>query len=152
MPAVRLFITWVCSQNRGTVFQSNPAKIFVGICTAFLIVWGALQVVASMRLEEDARLAAQRILSWKWTLDDGAESKGAAKSFLPGCEAEFRPEEATVKQRNQSDALVMVKGKQCFVAQSQEESAAYKTEEDCSITLSFYKHNNHWILGRVEME
>ncbi len=116
----------------------TPSRWFVMFCGALVIVWLALQWVANMRLEEDARVVAKNVFDWQWPgngWDSAAEITGVS-----------------VLQRTDTDAVVEVKGKQTLgVPQSGATGQKVETT-DCAVKLSFYRTNKAWTLGAVDIE
>lgn len=118
----------------------SPGKWFVIFCGLFVLVWLGLQYVANMRLQEDAKIAANEVFTWDWP--QIGEQKWASKAEIT---------DVSVVQKTDNDAIVKVKGKQQVVFISGD-GPGQSEVVDCGATLNFYKKNNQWQLGRVELQ
>jgi len=117
----------------------RPSRWFVYFCGALVLVWLALQFVANARLTEDAKHEAKQLFEWSWP--------------QLGVSSQADITEAKVVSRSDADAVVEVKGRQDVKVQAAENEAAGKSEViDCAAKLTFYKSNNNWILGKVELQ
>lgn len=118
----------------------SPGKWFVFFCAVFILVWLGLQFVANMRLQEEAKIAANEVFTWDWPrLGD---EKWASKAEIT---------DVSVVQKTDKDAIVKVKGKQTIVFISGN-GPGQSEVVDCGATLSFYRSKNQWQLGRVELQ
>ncbi len=119
----------------------RPNKWFVLFCGLLIVVWGGYQIVANMRVADEAKTAGKGIFTWDWP-DHGWSSS-----------AEIT--EATVVQRSDTDAIVKIKGEQRLTSSRLNASGEQESERpevvDLSATLTFYRSSNNWVLGRVEL-
>lgn len=118
----------------------SPGKWFVGFCALFLVVYGGLQFVANMRLQEVAKDYAYDVFTWNWS--QGGQQKWASKAEIT---------DVSVVQKSANDAIVKVKGKQ-EISLTTGDGPGQSEVVDCGATLNFYKKNNQWELGRVEYQ
>ncbi|MBY0550973.1 MAG: hypothetical protein K2W95_27085 [Candidatus Obscuribacterales bacterium] len=115
---------------------------FVAFCGLFIIVFAVLKTVSNMRVEAEAEVLAQDLFNWKWS---GENWESAAKITS-----------VEVISRSDNDAVVKVLAKQ--------EVAAYKLGEtsldissrrsetvESTATMTLYKQNNKWIIGKVDL-
>lgn len=114
--------------------------VLVSFCAIFIVTWVALQSVSNMRVEAKAQMYGDKIFSWNWP-DQNMQSR-----------AEIT--EASILKKSDNDALVKISGKQLLTVRSGTDSLDNppgKTDTvDCSATLTLYRKNNDWELGRVE--
>jgi len=73
----------------------TPNKWFVLFCGILVLMFGALQVVANLRLQELAKTEGERVFSWKWS--GLASSTGVI-------------EQSDILKKTETDAIVRVKG------------------------------------------
>jgi len=119
----------------------RPNKWFVIFCALLVAVWGGLQLVANMRLADEAKQEASQIFTWDWpTLN---------------CFSKADVTDATVVRRTDSDAIVKVSGKQVVTTAPPNTPVDFKTARsdvvDVNVTLTFYRSSNQWVLGKVEI-
>ncbi len=114
--------------------------VLVSFCAIFIVTWVALQAVSNMRVEAKAQLYGDHIFSWTWP-DESLQSHGEIT-------------EASILKKSDNDAVVKISGKQLLTVRPGGDSldnSAEKTETvDCAATLTLYRKNNDWELGRVE--
>ena len=126
----------------------RPNKWFVLFCALLILVWGGYQLVANMRIANEAKLIGQDIFTWDWP-ELGWSSNGLIT-------------DATVVRRNDTDAIVKIKGKQLIrslrsgaqAAKDSQQSSGTTTPDqvmEANATLTFYRLSNNWVLGRVEL-
>jgi 5-bromo-4-chloroindolyl phosphate hydrolysis protein len=113
----------------------HPSKWLIVLCGLIVVFFILLQYVAGLRLTEESKLVAEGVLAWNWP------SKGWTSAATI--------KEAKIVKRNNSEAVVVVKGLQKTLVQNGQ-AEAVNQEEETQITLTFYKLDNHWVLGRVE--
>lgn len=131
-------------------FSAN--KLFVGFCGALIVVWIALQVVMHLRIIEIAKLDAAKIFTWSWPVKNGVLSSSASNTC------------AQVIKKTGSEVTVKVTGKQALERhlfdidadnnkyEVQAPPELGKRSLDCEATLTYYRSDNRWILGRVELK
>lgn len=119
------------------VFQVN--KWFVGFCAALIVIFAALQIVSTLRLSDLAKKAGSDVFSWsvpELNIQSVAEIK-----------------DARIMKRSDNTATIKVTGEQTFSAPDRTSQTRLTTQKsECSAVLTFYRENNNWILGRVELE
>lgn len=119
----------------------RPNKWFVMFCGLLIVVWGGYQLVANMRIADEAKAAGHDVFSWDWP-DMGWSSR-----------AEIT--DATVVRRSDTDAIVKIKGEQHVTSARLNANGQLEKERpqvvDLSATLTFYRSSNNWVLGRVEL-
>ena len=125
----------------------TPNRWFVLFCALLILVWGALRIVADIRLCESAKAFGQIIFTWNWP-DLALQS-------------EVESINAQVLRRGAHDAVVTVTGRQVIsklplpdeqskVDQTTIEQSATKT--DLKAELTFYRLQDRWELGKVELK
>jgi hypothetical protein len=116
----------------------TPNKWFVLFCGILVLMFGALQMVANMRLQELAKREGERVFSWQWT------GVGASTGVI---------EQSDILKKTETDAIVRVKGTE-KVALTAAKSDQSKTTEvvACSAVLTFYRVDKEWMLGKVQFE
>jgi len=132
------------------IFSLN--KFFISFCIFFILVWIALQMVSYMRLKSMARADGDRILAWTWP---NKNIKSTIKIY-----------ETKILKKEHNDAIVKVLADQSIepivmqeisvsapeaFSQSSEEGQL-KSNSKCAVTLTYYRTNNLWFLGKVELE
>jgi hypothetical protein len=116
----------------------TPNKWFVLFCALLVLMWLALQLVATMRLEALATEEATHVFSWQWL--------GVGRSRA-------KIEKAHLVKRSEADAIVRVMARQ--VVEEEVKSGhfiAKEPEVTCSALLTFYRVDKDWLLGKVEFE
>lgn len=116
----------------------RPNKWFVWFCALLIVVWVGLQTVSNMRLVDEAKRIGQHIFTWSWS--------------GPNWTSQAEITEATVVKRGDADAIVKIRGRQTLTYK-QGKMLAKKEEKTADVveaTLTFYRANNNWILGKVE--
>jgi hypothetical protein len=127
-------------------------KFFIAFCIFFILVWIALQTVSSMRLKSMAKIDSDRILAWIWP---NKNIKSTIKIY-----------ETKILKKEHNDAIVKVladqsiepivtqemgaKSPESFTQNSEE--GQLKSSSKCAVTLTYYRTNNLWFLGKVELE
>ena len=116
----------------------TPNKWFVSFCALLVVMWFALQVVATMRLEAQATEEATHVFSWQWL--------GVGRSRA-------KIENARVVKKSEADAIVRVMAHE--VVEEEGEKGHFTAREPavtCSALLTFYRVDKDWVLGKVEFE
>lgn len=127
----------------------RPSRWFVLFCAILIVMWGALQVVATMRLQETAKLVAVEIFSWHWP---------------SGIEAKATIDDVKVLKRTETEAIVRVSGKE-QIQEEQIQNNCVKSPAcvsgqnglrnesiECKALLTFYRAGKRWLLARVEFQ
>ncbi len=119
----------------------SPNRWFVLFCALLIVVWGALKIVADMHLAEQGRARAVEVFTWSWTIDPQKRSRVESIS-------------AKVLARNSNDATVEVTGTQLLQKSVNNGEQAPGTSEKAKVraVLTFYRLNNQWELGKVEID
>jgi hypothetical protein len=145
----------------------TPNKLFFGFCILFVLEFLGLQLVSYLHITDQAKLDGQRIFNWTW-------SSKNIRSFA-------KIDQANILSRNNNTATVKVSGKE-YIYHVDENSQAKLTavaddigsdiEEKmvtermskqpagqseitaapCAAHLTYYRMNNKWFLGVVELE
>ena len=132
----------------------TPNKWFVFFCAMFIGVFVLLQYVSSQVLIDIAKSCATGVFTWDWQ-DKNVASRVDIK-------------DVKVINRNGTDAVVEVSGEQYFVpfdtiipeqkglpgepSKPEVVDKSKSTEHDpCKATLTLYKLQNKWVLGKVEL-
>jgi hypothetical protein len=101
-------------------------------------MFGALQVVANMRLQEQAKAEGEHLFSWKWS------DLGSSTGII---------EQSDILKKTETDATVRVKGTENVTRVTGRLDA---TKPDapvaCSAVLTFYRKDREWMLGKVQFE
>ncbi|HEY9679460.1 MAG TPA: hypothetical protein V6C76_15740 [Drouetiella sp.] len=113
----------------------TPNKWFVGFCGILIVVFLSLQYVSRARLLDLAQAWAAEIYTYDWP---GANLHSSAKMT-----------KADLVKKTESDAVIKVSGKQSLDVTG---AAPKHSETECGAQLTFYKHNNEWVLGKVELQ
>lgn len=127
-------------------------KFFIGFCALLIAIVFASKIVSDMKVAEDAKKVAQEIFRWDWD------------AMNLHCDAVIT--DARVIDRSETEAKVEVTAKQTIStaamsgseADSASGTAAPKItggapkQSDCKAILTFYRTNNQWELGRVEIQ
>ncbi len=120
-----------------------PNKWFVLFCALLIVVWAFLQLVANTRISDEAKAYGQNIFTWYWS--------------GPNWQSRVEKLDTEIVRRTATDAIVKIKGKQVLSLATQDEGGELKQTTgnaeksvDCAATLTFYRLNNDWILGKVE--
>lgn len=113
----------------------RPNKWFVGFCGLLIVVFLSLQYVSRMRLQGLAQAWGAEIFTWDWP---GQNLHSIGKMT-----------KADVVKKTESDAVVKVTGTQTL---DRSGAQPQHTETECGAQLTFYKTNNDWVLGKVELQ
>ena len=140
---------YCCEDKSGVTLEKifHPNKWFVAFCAALITVFMLLQFVVNTRLENLAKGWCNEIYTWDWPPLNMHSS--------------VKVTDAQVVKRGEADAVVKVHGLQTLQkmdagagavsgALSGASSAAEVTK--CGAQLTFYKQNNDWLLGKVELQ
>jgi hypothetical protein len=122
-------------------FSTN--KLFVIFCGVLIAVWLSLQAVIHLRIIETAKLEAARIFTWSWPTKDFVLTSSI--------------ESPTAQVINKSANEVLVK---VIVTQRLEKhrippppaDTVVQRSLDCEAILTYYRSDNRWILGKVELK
>ncbi|MBI1269671.1 hypothetical protein GC174_04480 [bacterium] len=125
----------------------TPNRWFVLFCGLLILVWGALRIVADVRLCEQAKLVGESIFTYSWP------------------ELSLRSEVESIKaqivRRGSHDAVVTVTGTQVLSdpLKSGIQSGKEKTQSgqsassaELNAVLTFYRSEDRWELGKVELK
>ncbi|MDR3614242.1 MAG: hypothetical protein P4L53_11820 [Candidatus Obscuribacterales bacterium] len=116
----------------------TPSKWFVLFCAILVLIFGALQMVANMRLQETARFEGERLFSWQWA------GLGSSTGTIDHSE---------IIKKTDTDAIVRVKGIEKVALASANSNEAKAAESvACSAVLTFYRKDSEWMLGKVQFE
>jgi len=116
-----------------------PNKWLVLFCAVFIAIVGTLQWVINSRLQATAKNYGDEIFSWVW-LDRNV----CAKADMT---------DAKVLHRSENDAVVQVSGEQTLGAFDGSLPCNLKNYTGpCQATLTFYRLQNRWELGKVELQ
>ena len=132
------------------IFSVN--KFFISFCVFFILVWVALQTVSYMRLTDMAKVDAERTLAWAWP-DQNIRSS-------------IKIYEAKILKKDHNAAIVKILADQSFepVGDNSPSFAVLPSthlnkqgmqivdDSKCAVTLTYYRTNSQWFLGRVECE
>ena len=124
----------------------TPNRWFVLFCGILILVWGALRIVADIRLCEKAKVVGAEIFTFNWP--------------DPSICTKVQSIKAQVMRRSSHDAVVTVTGRQAVydlmtvkVDPEQGPDAVKPTaENDLNAVLTFYKSEDRWELGKVELK
>jgi hypothetical protein len=118
------------------IFTFN--KWFVLFCGLLVLMWLALQTVATMRLEELAAEEAKHVFSWQWL------GFGRSRGVI---------EKAHLIKKSEADAIVRVTARQVVEAEAEPGHFQSKGPEvTASALLTFYRVDKDWLLGKVDFE
>jgi hypothetical protein len=133
-------------------FTAN--KLFVAFCGLLIAVWLALQVVVHMRIIEIAKIDAVKIFSWDWPIRDASVLASSVSS-----------PSAQVLKKSGTEVVVKVIAKQALERRPfastgrstpgsdlETSLVAAKRSLDCEASLTYYRSDNRWILGKVELK
>jgi len=115
----------------------RPTKWFVAFCALLVLIWGLYQLVAHLRVENDARQAAEEIFAWTWP-DKSWDSKA---QIARTC----------VRTRKAAESTVLVEGSQLLTRQPYGGTMPETQRFDMKAILTFYRSGDSWVLGRVEL-
>jgi len=135
-------------------------KLFFLFCIVFILEWLALQVVSYMRLTGMAKLDGERILGWCWP-DKNIRSV-------------IQVYDTKILRRETADAIVKVLAKQAIepISPLSATTATATTmvptkttttisattgqpldsASQCAVTLTYYRTNYQWYLGKVDWQ
>ncbi|MDZ4834157.1 MAG: hypothetical protein SGJ27_10310 [Candidatus Melainabacteria bacterium] len=118
----------------------TPNKWFVGFCALLIAVVATLKVVGDMHLAEYASTIGEDVFAWEWP-ELGMSSRVTAMK-------------GHVIRRDANDAVVEVSGHQVVSKLGPDNKIEKETviEPDVHATLTFYKRNSKWELGKVELK
>jgi hypothetical protein len=118
----------------------TPNKWFVGFCALLIAVVATLKIVGDMHLAEYASAIGSEIFEWQWP-ERGVSSRVTAM-------------QGHVLRRDANDAVVEVSGHQVVSKLTADHKIESETviEPDVKATLTFYKRNSKWELGKVELK
>lgn len=116
----------------------TPNKWFVLFCAVFIGIFASLNFVITTRLASEAKQYGVDIFSWVW-LD---------KNLCATADMT----DAKVLKRGENDAVVEVSGEQVVSPFEDNKPTDKGVKNSCKAILTFYRFNNDWKLGRVELE
>lgn len=118
----------------------TPNKWFVGFCALLIMVVATLKIVGDMRLAEDASVFGEDVFTWEWP-ERGLSSRVTSMK-------------GHVLKRDANEAVVEVSGHQIVANLGPDHKIEKETviEPDVQATLTFYKRNGKWELGKVELK
>lgn len=120
------------------IFSFN--KWFILFCALLIVTWGTLKVVSDMTICEEANYLARTMFAWEW----------------PDLKANATVDSIRTKviQHTANDAVVEVSGNQIVTTKDTTPGATKgaTTNGTFLANLSFYKQQNKWILGKVELK
>jgi hypothetical protein len=134
----------------------TPNRWFVLFCGVFIGVFALLQFVITVRLEAVAKNVGTHVFSWVWREKNLSSNANMTQ--------------AKVLHRSANDAVVEVSGEQWIAALAKpqgnepdksssspgDRSAPMKLNQgeksECKAVLTFYKQQNQWRLGKVELK
>ena len=120
----------------------TPNRWFVLFCGLLILVWGALRIVADVRLCERAKVVGLSIFTWNWP-------DLAVKSKVESINAQ-------VLRRGSHDAVVTVTGRQVISKPGTDlnpkaDLGPNQSTNDLKAVLTFYRSEDRWELGKVEL-
>lgn len=123
----------------------HPNKWFVAFCASLIAVFALLQFVVNMRLENLAKGWCSEIYTFDWP--------------PLKLHSSVKVTDAHVVKRGENDAVVKVHGLQTLekievekIAGGAVAAASAPEVTKCGAQLTFYKQNNDWFLGKVELQ
>jgi hypothetical protein len=120
----------------------TPNKWFVLFCTVFIGIFVGLQYVIRERVETAAKQIGEQVFTWDWQ-DKNICSRA-------------RMSKAKIIKLTENDAVIQLSGEQEFSPLERAKPNPAKPEtldhSPCQATLTFYKQQNNWVLGRVELQ
>ena len=137
----------------------SPNRWFVLFCALLIVIWGALKLVGDMNLAQEATVVAEDLFTWSWTAGD--ISLASAGNAAPSVETKsvrssIQGIKAQVIKRDAHEATVEVKGTQMLQKYDNNSNgpstASAEQKEQAKATLTFYRLNNDWELGKVELK
>ncbi len=138
------------TESMKKIFSFN--KFFISFCAFFILVWIALQAVSYMRFTDMAKVDGERILAWQWPDKN-------AKSLIKICETK-------ILKKDHNEAIVKILATQLIEPISPNSlflpaldrarpgviGQPNEVDSKSAVTLTYYRTNNQWFLGRVECE
>lgn len=118
----------------------TPNKWFIGFCALLIAVVGALKLVGDMHLAELGAEHGKDIFSWEWP--------------AMGITSRIMSVKSHVLRRDANDAVVEVSGHQVVAKLGPDHKIEKETtiEPEAKATLTFYRRNSKWELGKVELK
>jgi hypothetical protein len=117
----------------------TPNKWFVLFCALFIVVFATLRWVVDTRVQSTAKAVGEDIYSWVWRDKNVCSTADMT--------------EARILKRDENQAVVEVSGEQTLAPfDGSEKSEVKACKSPCKVTLTFYKLQNDWRLGRVELQ
>ena len=116
----------------------KPNRFFLFFCLALVLVWFSLQMVIHMHLTNMAKIDGERIYCWSWP-SKNIRSTGQIY-------------ETKILSRGKDDAVIKVLAKQIILFNNVNGFGQKNTTSICEATLTYYRANNNWFLGKVVLE
>ncbi|MEZ4488593.1 MAG: hypothetical protein R3C24_03710 [Cyanobacteriota/Melainabacteria group bacterium] len=125
----------------------TPNRWFVLFCGLLILVWGALRIVADVRLCEHAKLVGESIFTYSWP--------------ELSLRSEVESIKAQVVRRGSHDAVVTVTGTQVLSdplksgiqsGKEKAQSGQSASSAELNAVLTFYRSEDRWELGKVELK
>jgi hypothetical protein len=117
----------------------TPNKWFVLFCALFIGIFFTLQWVISTRIQTKAKEVGEDIFTWIWV-----DKNLCASADMT---------DAKILKRDANDAVVEVSGTQTVCPYGEKSPAGANVQTSkCKAILTFYRQQNDWALGKVELE
>lgn len=116
----------------------TPNKWFVLFCAVFIGIFASLQWVITTHLSSVAKTYGEDIYSWVWLERNLCSSADMT--------------DAKILKRSENDAVVQVSGEQTLCPFDDKKPSDKGVKSPCRATLTFYRLNNDWRLGKVELQ
>lgn len=151
-------------------------KFFIGFCALLIAIVFAAKIVSDMKVAEDAKKVAQGIFQWDWAaMHLHCDAVITDARVIDRSETEAKVE-VTAKQTISNAVMASTEpgdpgsapGSETGSTPSSESRTTSSTEpatntapkitggapkqSDCKAILTFYRTNNQWELGRVEIQ
>lgn len=151
-------------------------KFFIGFCALLIAIVFAAKIVSDMKVAEDAKKVAQGIFQWDWAaMHLHCDAVITDARVIDRSETEAKVE-VTAKQTISNAVMASTEpgasgsapGSETGSTPSSELGTTSSTEQatntapkitggapkqsDCKAILTFYRTNNQWELGRVEIQ
>jgi hypothetical protein len=125
-------------------------KFFISFCVLFLLVWIALQIVNHMRIKEMAKLDGERVLAWTWPEKNVRSAINIYDTKL----LKKDHNEIIAKVLAVQSIQTMNSGADLTTDRTNQVNLNdnRRSASDCSVTLTYYRTNDQWFLGKVDCE
>jgi hypothetical protein len=132
------------------IFSFN--KFFISFCIFFILVWIALQVVVYMRMVNTAQIDGAKVLAWSWP---NANVKSTISIY-----------DTKVIKKDHNDVIIKIFANQTIepinperfslavrgMTRRNTEGIMLEPDTKCAVTLTYYRTNKQWLLGKVECQ